>query len=359
MQTTRPRRNARPALAARTAPWLCGLILAALPGMALGQSLNTSSVRITQPVTLAQPTVRLANPTVTLRPTTIQPVLPNAVRTAPGVTLNTLPNVDAVRVAPSAIAPESATTLQPQIGTTVGTAGLGRLVAPGSEESSVVVTRIGSAAHAATPTLTADFDGDGLINFEIARGIVDPAAADGGTADGSLVGRHIAMPAGTADRVLDSVINVEGVVAATTFEVSNGTVVLGGLRTSPAIGVVDALPVPDGPTAPDPDGRTGHIPDQTRGDDHADGGNTGDYRDPTLPDCPTGVCQGEGPKPSPDNGPALIPPFEFSGNPRPMPSNSDFESEPGDLINVSIMLPLRNREREGDQFSNYGNEEIW
>ena len=359
MQTTRPRRNTRPALATRAAPWLCGLILAALPGTVLGQSLNTNAVQFTQPVTLAQPTISLANPTATLRSTTIQPVLPNAVRAAPAVTLNALPSVDAVRVAPGTITPESTTTLRPQIGTTVGTAGLGRLVAPGSEESSVVITRIGSAAHAATPTLTADFDGDGLINFEISEGIVGLATADGGTANANLVGQHIAMPAGTADRVLDSVINVEGVVAATTFEVSEGTVVLGGLRTSPVAGVVDALPVPDGPTAPDPDGRTGHIPDQTRGGDHADTGKTGNERDPTLPDCPTGVCQGEGPKPSPDTGPALIPPFEFSGNLRPMPSISDFESEPGDLIDVSIMLPLRGREREGDQFSNYGNEEIW
>ena len=167
------------------------------------------------------------------------------------------------------------------------------------------------------------------------------------------------MLAGTADRVLDSVINIEGVVAATTFEISEGTVVLGGLRTAPVTGVVDALPVPDGPTAPDPDGRTGHIPDQTRGDDHADRGDNGDYRDPTLPGCPTGVCQGEGPKPLPDDGPTVIPPFVFTGNPRPMPSNSDFVAEPGDFLDVSIMLPLRGREREGDQFSNYGNEEIW
>ena len=42
-----------------------------------------------------------------------------------------------------------------------------------------------------------------------------------------------------------------------------------------------------------------------------------------------------------------------------MPTNADFQNEPGDLIDVSIMLPLRGRERESDQFSNHGNEEIW
>jgi len=42
----------------------------------------------------------------------------------------------------------------------------------------------------------------------------------------------------------------------------------------------------------------------------------------------------------------------------PTPESST-ESAPGDLVNVSIMLPLRGREPEGDQFSNHGNEEIW
>ena len=73
----------------------------------------------------------------------------------------------------------------------------------------------------------------------------------------------------------------------------------------------------------------------------------------------THACEVEDPKPLPDDEPTLVPPFVFTGNLRPMPTNSDFVSEPGDLLDVSIMLPLRGREREGDQFSNYGNEEIW
>ncbi len=331
MYTTRSERTLRGAAATRILTGLSTLLLTAmLPAAAQAQTLNPN-VRLTEPVTIAQPTLRLANPTVSIRPLTVQP---------------TLPTIDTGRIAPNAIAPETAITARPQLGAvTAAAAGLGRLVAPGSAESSVVVARIGSAAQADIPTLTADFDGDGLINFEIAPGIVElaPSGADRGTV-GGLVGQHVSMAAGTADRVLDGVINVEGVVRATTFEVSEGTVVLGGFD-------------PSGRTGPNDD--AGRIPDPGRSDDRAGTGDTGNDHDPTLPGCLTHFCDREDPLPGPDNGPNPDGPFNFSGHLRPMPTSADFQSEPGDLIDVSIMLPLRGREREGDQFSNYGNEEIW
>ena len=331
MQTTRPEQTMRSAAATRLLAGLSTLMLAAaLPAAAHGQTLNPN-VRLAEPVTLAQPALRLANPTVSARPLTVQP---------------TLPTIDTGRLAPNALTPETAIVTRPQLGAaTAAAAGLGRLVAPGSAESSVVVARIGSAARAEVPTLTADFDGDGLINFEIAPGIVElaPAGADRDIV-GGLVGQHVSMATGTADRVLDGVINVEGVVRATTFAVSEGTVVLGGFD-------------PSGPTGPTDD--TGRIPDPGRGDDHAGTGNTGKDNDPTIPGCLTRICDREDPLPGPGNGPGTEAPFNFSGHLRPMPTHSDFQNEPGDLIDVSIMLPLRGRERESDQFSNHGNEEIW
>ena len=359
MQTTRTRSTPRRGAFCRTAPWLCAALLAALPGVAQGQSPTTNTLRLTSPVVSVQPSLSLANPSLTVQPTTIQPALPGAIRATPGITANTLPTVDSSRIAPGVATPETSITGRPQVGVaTAATSGLGRLVAPGSEDSSVVVARIGSAAHADIPALTADFDGDGLINFEIAAGIVDVAAEsagqDGGTL-GGLVGRLVTMATGTADRVLDGVINTDGIVAATTFEIHDGAVVLGGARTTAPAVAVDIPRVPDGPANGDPGPGEG----RTQGDDHAGKDDNSGRQDPRIPDCWSHGCYGEDPLPGPGDGPASDGPFQFSGHVRPMPTNADFETEPGDLIDVSILLPLRGREREGDQFSNYGNEEIW
>ncbi len=363
MQKTQTRSIAHRGSPGRMAPWLCAVLLAAAPGAALAQSLNTNAVRLANPTVSAQPSLRLARPSLTVRPITIQPSLPSAVRATPNLPVPPVPTLEAGRIGPSLTAPEASIDARPQIGlATAATIGLGRLVAPGTENSNVVVARIGSsAARADVPTLTVDFDGDGLINFEIAPGIVEvaPEAADQDAGDASgLVGRHVTMATGTADLVLDGVINTDGIVAATTFEIQDGAVVLGGGTTAPAI-EVDIARIPEGTTTPGSDGGTGHRPGETRGDDQAGKDTNGEGRDPTRAGCVTHVCDREDLLPGPDEGPDANGPFQFSGHVRPMPANSDFDSEPGDLIDVSILLPLRRREPETDQFSNHGNEEIW
>ena len=256
--------------------------------------------------------------------------------------------------------------------------GLGRLVAPGTENSNVVVARIGSTARADVSSLTVDFDGDGLINFEIAPGIVDVTAEAperGGSALDGLVGQHVSMATNTANRVLDSVINVEGVVAATTFEINNGTVVLGGVRPTAVAGLVDNGPAPNRPEpgvpSHDPNGDQGHGPDKPTGG-HGDPADNGTRPTDDVVICLSHGCYGgelSAPKPddrpganngtAPDSEPALDGLFHFTSLRAPPTPESGTESAPGDLVDVSILLPLRDREPEGDQFSNYGNEEIW
>lgn len=354
---------ARRTTTARVAPWLCGFLLAALPNAAQSQILNNITSRVANPVPTVDLAGRLAAPTLTVRPTAIQPVLPNAVLTTLGIPSNSLPTVDASRLAPVIAMPEITNTLRRQVGVaTAETSGLGRLVAPGSGDSSVVVARIGSTVRANASSLTADFDGDGLINFEIAPGAIDLAATAGelgSNAVNGLIGQHVTMATGVADRVLDGVINVEGIVAATTFEISNGTVVLGAVLPSGTVGQVGVVPTPDESAARDPNGGAGQVRDQANGSNNPETGRVGEVNDPTTGGCGDQVCDPDDPQPDPSAGPLPELPIDYSQHLRPALADLDFSSEPGDLLDVSIMLPLRGREREGDLYSNYGNEEIW
>ena len=341
---------------ARTAALLGGIVAATLPVTAEGQTLSNGNVvvNVAEPITLTVPNLQLANPTLTLNPAALQPIPLGNIRTIPTLSPGTNRATGSPSPAPS-----------------IGSAGLGRLVTPERQAAGVVVGRIGSTGAPAIPSLTVDFDGDGLINFEIAPGIVEipkESAGSGGDALGGLVGQHITMATGTADRVLDGVINVTGVTPATTFEIANGTVVLGGYQPQDVTGAVD-IAIPDGRTAHDPKGDEGRdAASRTRpqGDDVVTQG-------PVVVDpvdggagrpgetCLDHVCAGGGPlEPKPgDDAPNLDDIFDFTGLRRPPTPEPALSIGAEDYLDVSIMLPLRNREREGDQVSNHGNEEIW
>lgn len=309
------------------------VILAVLPATAYGQSLNNNVLRLADPITVVQPNLRLANPALTLNPAVLRPLVPSTSRIATILAPTVNPTARTTGMAPS-----------------VAATGLGRLVAPGTENASAVVARIGSTARADVSSLTVDFDGDGLINFEIAPGIVEfptDKAGQGDDALGGLVGQHITMATATADRVLDSVINIAGVTPATTFEMANGTVVLGGSQPRDVADVVVDIPVPDDPPSRDPGGTDGRDPV---------GGSSQQQGEICLSH---GCYPGAPPDPKPDAGPDLEGVFNFSGIRRPPRPESAQSTGTDELLNVSIILPLRGREREGDQFSNYGNEEIW
>ena len=306
--------------------WLTALLFATLPTLAHGQTPTTVTIRTTQPVTLVQPQLRPAVPLPRATPSISQPVLPGAGRVAPTLAPGALPSiaVSPTPAAPSVIRPPSG-------GRSAAAAGLGRLVTPGSESADVVVARIGIAPSAASAALTADFDGDGLIAFEIAPGLVDAPADPGDGMPDGLVGRHVAMGTGTADQVLDGVINVVGVMPAATVEIAGDAVVLGALLPSGPAEPIDTVSVEPGTDMPG-----------------------------TQPEgCLVRFCPRPDPAPGPNRDNELGDVLSFTGYRRPPTPEAPMSADLDDLVDVSILLPLRGREDRGDQFSNYGNEEIW
>lgn len=329
---------------------MAAIVLAMPPVAAESQTIinNNITVTVAEPITLTvPPNLQFTNPTLTINPTAVATLVPGNIRNIPTLAPTVNPAIRPLGIAPS-----------------VNAAGLGRLVTPDRQQAGVVVGRIGSTAGTAIPNLTVDFEGDGLINFEIAPGIVDiPAetASPDGNALGGLVGQHITMATGTADRVLDSVINVSGLTPATTFEVANGTVILGGFQPQDVAGVID-IPIPDGPTSPDPRGDDGRDPGrqpQPQGDDHASQDPVGGGPKQPGEYCLSSGCYPYPSDPRPEAGLDLDDFFNFTGFRRPPAPDTAPSVGTEDFLDVSIMLPLRNREPEGDQFSNYGNEEIW
>lgn len=358
----------------RRALLVCTAALASLPAAAQDYTLNTDSLNLTSTTSLTLDSSTLSNSITTLDTSSFTIVSSTLTLTDsitvldPSLTLDapTLQIDDSIsRLSTTNFTLDSGVTVNSGSLQSAGSAGLARLVAPGNEGANIVVGRLGAAPQAGSANLTIDFDGDGLINFEIAPGIVEvqsDAADRGGDALAGLVGQPISMATGTADRVLDSVINVVGVTPATTFEITDGTVVLGGPRIPEVAGLVDNLPVPDGSPSHDPRGKDGRDPDgrtSPNGNDHA-------THDPVVDDArsPDEFCVSHGcypipPRPGSDDGPEMESPFSFTGFREPPRPETSQGVERDDLLNVSIMLPLRGREEQGDQFSNYGNEEIW
>ena len=77
---------------------------------------------------------------------------------------------------------------------------------------------------AASDKVSLDFTGDSLVNFVVDQGAVDAAVVNSGTisADGGLV----VMTAKTADELIASVVNNDGVVEARTLEAKEGRIIL-------------------------------------------------------------------------------------------------------------------------------------
>ena len=90
----------------------------------------------------------------------------------------------------------------------------------------VISARLGSVGLAAGDQVSMDFKGDGLMNIKVDRAAVYASiqhkgliAADGG---------RVMMTAQSANALLDTVLNVEGVVRANTLAERNGVIVLEG-----------------------------------------------------------------------------------------------------------------------------------
>lgn len=107
---------------------------------------------------------------------------------------------------------------------TVAEAGLAALMAPTVENSGLIAARLGTVALAAGRRFAIDFQGDGLVSFEVAEG-----AAGGGIEAGGLIsadGGTVLMTAAQAGTVLDSIIRVTGGVEANSVDVRDGRIIL-------------------------------------------------------------------------------------------------------------------------------------
>lgn len=120
---------------------------------------------------------------------------------------------------------------------TAAAGGLVALVAPGVENSGIIRAQLGKVALASGNAFTLDLFGDKLISFavddKVAARLTDTAGrplaayvnqagvveADGGS---------VLIAANAAQAVVESVVNVSGVVRATSFEQRNGEIVLHG-----------------------------------------------------------------------------------------------------------------------------------
>ncbi|MFX3679932.1 MAG: filamentous hemagglutinin N-terminal domain-containing protein [Hyphomicrobiales bacterium] len=115
--------------------------------------------------------------------------------------------------------------------------GIAALVAPGVRNSGVIAARLGQVALASANQFTLDLYGDNLIKLKIDDEIIDqvidvatgqPMAAlvdNQGTLSAS--GGQVALTAVTARRVVDHVINNDGIIEADTVGTANGKIILG------------------------------------------------------------------------------------------------------------------------------------
>ena len=121
---------------------------------------------------------------------------------------------------------------------TVREGGLAALVAPGVENSGVIEAKLGSVSLASGTAFTVDLYGDGLVSLAVGGRVTESVTGPDGhemaalvTNDGTVVadGGTVLITADAAAGVVDSVINMGGVVEAKGFgQDSSGAIVLDG-----------------------------------------------------------------------------------------------------------------------------------
>src|SRR4029077_2211152 len=90
----------------------------------------------------------------------------------------------------------------------------------------VIAARMGSVALAAGDKITLDMIGDGLIKVTVDQAALNASAMNKGTIEAN--GGNVLMTARSANALLDTVINTDGVIRANSISDRNGTIVLDG-----------------------------------------------------------------------------------------------------------------------------------
>lgn len=119
---------------------------------------------------------------------------------------------------------------------TVRDGGFAALVAPTVRNDGTIHARLGKVTLASAQSFTVDPYGDRLVSFEIGSTKTVGRVDQGGAihADGGVV----VLDAGGLDRMVDGVLNMDGMVRARSVGIENGEVVLGGAAVTVA-GTVD------------------------------------------------------------------------------------------------------------------------
>ncbi len=111
-------------------------------------------------------------------------------------------------------------------GTINAASGFAALVAPSVTNEGLISARLGSVAVGAGDRVTLDLAGDGLINVKVDEAALNASIVNKGTiaADGG----RVVLSVRSANALLDTVLNVEGTVRATTMVERNGVIRLEG-----------------------------------------------------------------------------------------------------------------------------------
>ncbi len=137
----------------------------------------------------------------------------------------------------------------------IGETGLAGLVAPHVRNDGVISGHLGQVVLAGTPTFTLDLQGDGLIQFAVGS----PVSADAMEPGRALVespgviaveGGRVLLTASAAAGVVDTVINMDGAIAARSVAMRDGAIVLdgGGNGVVQVAGSLDAGAIGDSGT---------------------------------------------------------------------------------------------------------------
>ena len=108
----------------------------------------------------------------------------------------------------------------------INTGTLAALLGPQVRNDGVITARVGTVGLAAGDRVSLDFRGDGLVKFSVDAAALNASVINQGTiiADGG----NIVMTAQSANALLDTVINMNGVARATALVERNGSIVLDG-----------------------------------------------------------------------------------------------------------------------------------
>ena len=100
------------------------------------------------------------------------------------------------------------------------------LFAPQVINEGIIVARMGTVALAAGNQVTLDMVGDGLIKVAVDEAALNAAVMNNGTIEAD--GGNVLLTARSANALLDTVINTDGVIRANTIGNRNGTITLDG-----------------------------------------------------------------------------------------------------------------------------------